>query len=797
MNATTTLIAYDGSGSTGDHAFYHDETQRIVAGHPDATVLFWDTQSHTISREELAAINRERKGGGGTDPAVIADYVKATGFDGDLVIITDGQVGNVDGVAHRLDNAKFRSVTAHLIHTGGTVNMSVSCPFTRRSPHQVYLYDANQERHLVTNTTAEDLAIVDRLTEIGTVAEFEAAAASLEKTVVAATMGSTGDPTLRDALLAMKARIMRTEARDKGDSDTVRALNAALDEWRLDDAVTLARTLTQEYYPEAEDPDMPTWSARISRLISMTEGALRSTFDLSGISAAIRGDRARRAAAAAPAQAVDAPLTDGSTTTSTPFECPITCESESDVVLLIAAGDPILTDVDKDIANNLYDCPLNLLNYPALVTALKERLDHPISLRALKHSHDIGYPIDTSPMTRRSVAAGAICLGAAETHSRATEWTLAHLFTGGKRVGNPDLWFAVLWILVEQGSVPYLAPILPQLRAHMAWRLANHQSSVSLTGVPEFPTTRVPLRTAVWYVFASAEFGMEPRRDVLRAHLPHLAALEQLLGLTGLSVSDAVRAHVVRLRTMLSMLSWVKRDRHTLPNIALALTQSCVEVAPATLRPTFEQTPRFIPIDGVPGPAQLELARSLMPPISRGLAVDELVGLAALVDPSKSAGDIALPIDWTPPPVPATQCSGWISYGLRQIPRSPVRICPATCRPYYYVPGSNGIVWRDAAERHFGVPVARLISVNEAYGNFVVKYGIYPTHDELLTYLYNRRVVHGSYPTLPHLIAQFVDEVIEEHRQFVDALPVAEFARRWTASLDVSARIRMETAVDA
>jgi hypothetical protein len=796
MNAPT-LIAYDGSGSTGDHAFYHDETQRIVAGNPDATILFWDTAGRPISREELAAINRERKGGGGTDPAVIADYVKATGFDGDLVIITDGQVGSVDGVTHRLGpNAKFRSVTAHLIHTGGTVNMSVSCPFTRRSPHQVYLYDADQECRLMTNTTAEDLAIVERLTEIGTETEFEAAAVSLEKTVVAATMGSTGDPTLRDALLAMKSRIMRSEARAKGDSDTVRALNVALDERRVADAIALARTLTQEYYPEAEDPDTPTWSARISRLISMTEGALRSTFDLSGISAAIRGDRARRAAAAAPAAAVDAPLTDGNTTT--PFECPITCETESDVVLLIAAGDPILTDVDKDIANNLYDCPLNLLNYPALVTALKERLDHPISLRALKHSHDIGYPIDTSPMTRRSVATGAICLGAAESHSRATEWTLAHLFTGGKRVGNPDLWFAVLWILVEQGSVPYLAPILPQLRAHMAWRLTNHQSSVSLTGVPEFPTTRVPLRTAIWYVFASAEFGMEPRRDVLRAHLPHLAALEQLLTLTGLSVSDAVRAHVIRLRTMLSMLSWIKRDRHTLPNIALALTQSCVEVTPAALRPTFERTPRFIPIDGVPKPAQLKLVRSLMPSVSRSLADDELIGLAALVDPSKSAGDIALPIDWTPPPVPAIQCSGWISYGLRQIPRSPVRICAATCRPYYYVPGSNGSVWRDAAERHYGVPVARLISVNEAYGNFVVKYGIYPTHDELLTYLYNRRVVHGGYPTLPHLIAQFVDEVIEEQRQFVDTLPVAEFARRWTASLDVPTRIRMETvAADA
>lgn len=792
---TSTLIAYDGSGSTGNAPFYHDEVQRIVATLPaNSKILYWDTESRLISHDALAQINKARKGGGGTEPALIACHISETGFTGDLVIITDGQVGSIEHVDGCLPpNAKFNHVTAYLIHTGGTVNMSVACPFTRRTPHEVYLYGPDHERRLVVSATEADLGVVSRIQDIGTVAEFEAAAPALEKAIVAATMGSTGDPTLRDSLLAMKARIMRAEARAKGESDTVRALNVALDERRMADALVLARTLTKEYYgDEEEDPDAKTWSARLSRFVSMTEGALRSTFDLSGISSAIRGDRARRApSAVAPAAPQETPA---AVATPPAFECPITCDTEGDVVLLVADGAPLLAGVDKDIANSLYDCPLNLLNHPTLVAALKKRLDHPISLRAFQEANASGHPFTTSPMTRRPVAAGAICLGPAEDHCRATTWTLAQLMTGGKLIGNQDLWFACIWLLVERGEIPYLTPILPQLRAHMQWRLANHQSSVSLTGVPEFPTTRVPLRTAVWYVFASAEFGMPPRRDVLRTHLPHLPALRELLALTGLELSETVQRHVLRLRTMLSMLSWVKRDRHTLPNLMLALTQLCVEVDPTAFRMEFERAPRFIPIDGAPTEAQRARVMELLPAQYRELTLEECVGLAALVDPSKSAGDIALPLTWTPPPLRAPTLNGWPGYGLRDVPYERVAICPATCRPYYYVKGET---WYDVASKIYGFRFTKhsnILSTNQSHGDFVVRYDMYPTVDELLTYIYNRRVVNGDKTTLPHAAVAFMKGAIMDAEPLMATLTPAVFGRRFTNSVVREDRIDMESA---
>lgn len=802
---TATLIAYDGSGSTRGANFYHDEVQRIVATLPaDSTILFWDSRSKIITHKELAQINALRKGGNETDPSLIAQHVQRTGFNGNLVIITDGQVGSVTETERYLNSdTKFASVTVYIIHTGGAVNMSMGCAFTRRSPHQIVLYNERHQRQLVTTVTTEELGVISKLATISTVAEFQEAAPALEKAVVAATMGSMGDPSLRDALLAIKSRIQREEARIKGESATVIALEKALDDNRDDDAISLARLLTAEYYGEsvAEDPDAVTWSARISRFVSMTEGALRSTFDLSGISAAIRGDRARRAAAATSAPAAAVSLTSEQPDAGTPlFPCPITCDDEADVVLLVSEGDgdgtPLLAGLNKEIANSLYDCPLNLLNHPELIQALKERLDHVISLRSLKDSYAAGHPMTTSPITRRSVM-GAICLGTSEEHSQATTWTLAHLFTGGKLIGNPDFWFACIWLLVERGTIPYLTPALPQLRAHMQWRLANHKTAVSLTGLPEYPATRVSLRTAIWYVFASPEIGLGARRDLLRAHLPHLHALNELLTLAGYEMKPVVKRHVTRLRVMLSMLSWVKRDHGNseLSNRILALVQQCIEVDPTAVRMSFEATPRFIPVDGAPTPEQVEGVLDNMPALYRKLTVAELVGLAALVSPSKSAGDIELPLTWTPPAPPAAITDGWPLYGLQSITPAYVRICPATCRPFYRPTADTTWVTEHTAHYGHAPDAPRILSANEAFGNFVVKYGVYPTRDEMLTYVFNRRILHGENKTLPHQTTEFIEQMFTETSALMGAITPETFAARFMASRDIKKRQELESAL--
>jgi hypothetical protein len=783
---TPTLFAYDGSGSTGNHAHYHDAAQRLFRELPDKStqILFWDSTARIIPPAELERINRGRAGFGGTNPEAVAQYIRATNFHGHLVLMTDGQVASssVDTCDTTLGPEwGFASVRVLLVNTGGTVNMSVSCPFTRHSPHQIELQQYGSGTAApVTTVTAADLAVLGRLESVNTVADWHAIAPSLELTILARTMGTSGDPTLRDRLLALKARIQRADAIAKGDSDTVAQLHGALETGNTQLALARADVLTAEYYGGDDEIDAATWSGQLNRLVSMCEGALRGTFDLSNVNGAIRSDRARRAPAARPVAATAATETEdtAAAATAATFTCPITFEDTADVTLLIADADqPLLAGLDKDIVTELTNCPLHIFHRPEVLATLQARLDHPLSLRALKEAETVGAPITTSPMTRMPLC-GALCLGPYADHTAATNWTIAQLTAGGRRLGNPDLWFAVIWLLVKRGAVPYLTPILPHLTAHLQWRLQQSRSSLSLLGTPEFPTTRVPLGVALWYATASSALSPPPARETARAHLPYLTEIQELQELTGYALPGGVPLHLTRLRVILSALSWCKRNDREFRTKIRALYQAAVPVEGD-----------WIALDGLATPEQSAQVRATLPPLFQTLDNATLVGIAARVSPSKSGADVTLPFNWDPPALPAAQVA-W-AYGLVPVPRSPIPVCPTTCRPYYRIRPSRTQIWEEAAEAAYHIPANKLLPVHTEFGHFVVKHNAFPTAAALLQHLAARVAAQGK-PTLPAQTPEMVEDILRDFAEVMATLTPAEVARRFTASVKRIERERLE-----
>lgn len=828
------LIAYDSSGSTCGHPMYHQQTQKIIAelgARMERAIIFqWCDQGKLISWSDLNILNTKMRGGGGTDPVCVANYICDTNFTGDMVLITDGEVSasNIDRTDSLLCRRSFRSVAVHLIETGGVVNMSVSCPFTRNSPHTIVRYAADpaqednsgplvynpsltsweafarpREAHaiaqIVTRLSDEDIAALDNIRRVNTVSEYLAAADMIERTVVARTMGKTGDPTLRDTILAMKKRILVEDASIYGESETATHLYDALGRRDTAQALVFASDMTREYYGD-DAADGKSWSARINRLISMCEGALRGVFDLSGIHNAIRTDRARRAATLYAVDVNDVPITQtvDDDVTAESFTCPITMDEEHDVVVLMANDcKSVLAGIDKTIVDAVIDCPLNALNYPIVIDRLKAKIDHPISLRAYKDARDFGTPIVTSPFTRRAVN-GGLCLGASKEHCAATSWSLAHVIGGGKKLGNLDLWFAVVWLLVERGTFPYLTTLLPSFRAHMRYRLQNRMTYLSLTGLPELPTSYVKLSVAVWYVFASGALGLSARRQAIRAHLFHTDALAGLVRLAGYDLPAGTEAYAARLRGVARALASVKKPngRNAFHNRVMALTQACVrvDVESSAVRDAVRlretQCDAWIPVDG---PAsETQIAAVMAEFASRGfdgLCADDLRLIAQLVHPSKSMGDIDVPFE-TLAAVPPTSppLIEW-AYGSH-VPAH-VTICPATCRPYYNPQPS--VTWREACQTTFGIAAEQTISLNEQYGVFVLRYKMYPTRDEFLLFLYNRYVVHGTqHHTLPAHIDQYVSEVFAEYAPIVSSLPAEMFVRRWLASRSIETRVERE-----
>ena len=729
-----------------------------------------------LTRNEQQNWNSKMSGGGSTDPYCVAKYIKQNNFHGDLVFITDGQVGNVTQTSQFLGNWTFTYVDCYLIDTGGTINMSCTCAFTRVSPHKITIYNS---RHTTGNTTQtitlEDIDVISKINSINNSDDFEKEYSNIEKVIIARTMGIANDMELRDALLKMKTRIIRNISNTNSSSDTVTIFVNAVNENDVN-AVQYANNLHNEYYNPGNEIG---WDAQVSRLISMADGALLRTFDLSQINSAIMTDRARRGISLAPVPTASVPIVESETLT---FPCPITMDDETNIVILVGERDkPILANLDKYITDDLINCPLNIFNYPDILDEFKKQFDHPIGFSAFKTMIASG---DTkSPFTRANIS-GGICLAQSGDHNKATNWTLFKNITGGKKLGNADLWFACLWLLVENGNLEYLKPTLPHLRSHMLYRMKNNKTYISLSGLPDYPTTQVPLGTAIWYIFASAIFNKNPKTDLIRVHIPHISQLKKLIDLIDYKIPDGVMDHVKRVQIMLSMLRYCKKTGNINTDIIRPLTRNCEKINKQNIKITNEKIDMFIPLDGSPSQEIIHAVLDDVPDW-KYVEINVLVGLAQLVDPSKSASDIALPITWTPPDMPTFEPK-W-----PQINRKfgSVNICKATCRPYYKI---NGWLWSDNLYTMYGITTKTTVSCNESFGNFVVKYNKYPTHDELMVYCYNRKVVHGSYPTLPNEMAQFIESTLDDNKEVMALYSPKEYARRFMGSRHIANRIEME-----
>jgi len=290
---------------------------------------------------------------------------------------------------------------------------------------------------------------------------------------------------------------------------------------------------------------------------------------------------------------------------------------------------------------------------------------------------------------------------------------------------------------------------------------------------------------------------------------------------------------------MLAILVDVKKDK-AFPMLALALKQRCVRVdldkVGVDVCGCETRVQEFIPVDGSPEEAQVQEVLDRMRPLYRELDVSTLVRLAALVDPSKSAGDIPLPMDFacgggSPSAggggsssagggsgslsagggrvdtwAMSSGCVEWV-YGMAVVVAlADVPLCPATYRPYYRVSGggpiSEGELWHERAVRIHQAPVRKQISMFHWYCCFVAKYTRFPTVQDLLVFIYNRVVVHGSggekHSTLPFMVERYAEEIVRKYQALLLSQadphpPTPEvFCRTVEASRVIEERVRLE-----
>ena len=80
------------------------------------------------------------------------------------------------------------------------------------------------------------------------------------------------------------------------------------------------------------------------------------------------------------------------------------------------------------------------------------------------------------------------------SHVTVGNHTITKLVSGGKVMGNLNLYFAVIWILVNEDEIEFLKPIKAN---HLIHRLVNSQTMASMCGLSQFVSTQIGTDIAI------------------------------------------------------------------------------------------------------------------------------------------------------------------------------------------------------------------------------------------------------------------------------------------------------------
>jgi hypothetical protein len=787
-----TLVAYDCSGSTGGSYIYHEKTQNIVRtlidNNEDFRIILWDNQWKEASIQALQQINNAKTGFGGTDVSRVADAILQLDFTGKLIIITDGQVStrDIDRCDYLLEGQlRFTHVDVYLIETCGRPNMSVSCPFTRYCPHKVHTISYTEEDIEVINVSEADIKILDNIDSIDTLQTFCENKDSLLKALTARMMGNANvDTKIHDQLVRLRQRVFKNVMLSTQDGQTTKQLYDSLKTNEWEKSLDLYRTFVNEYYYN----DFKAFDKDIFELLNITKGGLRNTFS----------HRLRRSDRTDVVLPQDIAETKEEEPDKIDYTCPITLDNENDVVLLIKENTPLIDDprMTKKVLDDIFNCPLNALNYSFVCEALVRSFDMSISLQAYLQADAAGRPIGTSPFTRDNLS-GVLYLGSNESQVAGTNMTISKMLTGHerKKIGNFNLWFAVIYFLLKDQE--RLLEIMPFVIKQMQWRMKNTRTFASMTGLSQYPNAHVPLELACWMVVVSPLLKLPTDKDVSRAHVFHLHHLLSLFKLSDLNLPETHLKQLERYANLIKilyiMLSRCKKQKQRLDMLMKALYQKCIYIETSKTSNLIQKGDycnepiQWIPIDGQASQEQVD---KVLMELQLDGKPDELLGLYNLVDPSLSAENIPFPYDWTPTNIP-THAITWPSYGLsEQTTVGYIPICPQTCRPYYHV---HHETWKDQAETVYHMKPEELISANADYIHFVNRYDRYPTtSEEFMTYLYYRYIVHRYKTSLPAPIVQFIREIFDSYAEITTTITPEEFKQRTTDSVFITKRTAME-----
>ena len=801
-------FAIDYSGSTQGEKFYHENIKDILSKKYENNdeIIVWDHNSKYITFNDYMKINNNLEGFGGTNPKCIFSSIfekhKKVIYD-EFVLITDGQIyeKEVEECSELIENNKTNFipnyVEVYLIGNKNSTNLSVVCPFTRYSSSKTILKSPDEnEDNIINEVSADDLNILKKIKDISTLVDFNKNYESIEKAFIARLLGTKGDIELRKEVLLMQRRINKNLAKEvKTEKKTT-----LLDDLLLKDQnFELA---TNELCNNFNIIATTDFSQKINLLIRMSDGALKQMFNINEL----QTFRKNIASNTKNVEINDIENIDiESSVKDIKFECPISAENETDPTILLTLPNeneelkPLLLGFEKVSLEKILNCPLNALYNDDFINKIKLYIDHPISLKTLREAEEKGYPFEKSPITRKTII-GAITLGESEEHVKCADYNLMKLLTGGKNLGDRNLWFVVIWILVKKGIFPYLKDIEPFIKAQVIYRMKNYTTSISLSGLSNLPQNKVLYITAAWSCLMSPFIidKIPSNCNLFNVHLTHYKELVEIINLFNLQLPKNFEKFANRMVVFSYLLYFFKRNTKLLENYVNGLKYNTIivnvdESSPLNAGGIVGEV--FIPIDGEINEENRMKCIQKLPKIclefinEKKISIDELSWLMSFVNVQKQLSDIKINdiVHLNEKDIPKpTINSNWKRYDDNIDKFNQVKISPKTLRPYYQI--NEKETWKDSLSKIVDINLT-IISGHKEYGNFIIHYDKYPTLDEYLLLLYRK---YKREITLPKYIQKYAQSLFNEYEKVIKDISVEQFKIIFNKSASIKERIEME-----
>jgi hypothetical protein len=799
----------DISGSTGRVREYHDLSRQIYNQIKDLphSIVGWDSGYRILSDPEYIQISNLMMGYGGTLTSAMAGYLKTQSSQKiHLVILTDGEVDINDislcdkQMQDVISMNEICSVSAFISSRNGA-NCSVLAPFLRgnwtsnvfhdnrttTSLTSIYFIDRKERMELldlVKTATDEDQinAIYDRLVSL----------------LTAMTMGKRdGDPNLRSMILEMFKRIKENVKKNLSKNSILSDIETEFFTTK-NISVESAHNL-MHWYNTAFNGDE--FQSKIDFLLRLCDGKLSHLFN----PADVRSAALNRATVTTKAQS-DVQLAQITPSDAvTPIQCPIMLDDSANMVILLKQDTPIFDELTKSMQDAIMMNTFCACS-GSVTELIKKRLDHIMSLEAY-----LALPDKTrSPMTRDKIS-GCLVLGADDVSVKATNHAIGKMILGKSGIiGNPDVWFYVLYHYIESGNAPWLTPILPMMRNQLLYRMKNSGCTISMSGLANHVQLKTKFGVALRFVLSQVEMKISKDissfpnfsgssqhiinlLDMFECKLPesirkYCTVVHQL----GRLINECKQLHIdafkTKYRALIGNFYHINSD-----NLSQCVRTDCEENGWFT---------EYVPLDGM----QTEL-----PDYAIGMSQDMcnlVYNLVQLIDNESTTTFTIIDskIDYdnidTLYSQPSPLVNDWKLYEHPfKYDAHNVVIHPITMRPVTF---SNHNHWKDEFETYFrknytGVifdssdarrPSGEVFSGCSMYASFVETYKIHPTLDDFVLYCYKRcKNSQYHHTTIPFV--EFCQRVINFY-DFARTLPVSSFLARYNFSRNRDQRFMIE-----